>query len=799
MLIFYIKQAKHKYIMATIFLFLLLSTIFTAEAQSGQSSIEPGSFLTVTNTTTTNSSWLSPSGLYAFGFHKQGNGYAVGIFVEGIPQKTVVWTANRDDPPVPADARLTFTSDGQLVLQSAKQGNKASITNSPGVATSASMLDSGNFVLYNSDNSTIWQSFDHPTDTLLPRQHLLVQKVLNSSVSGSNHSTGRFLLLMQLDGYLAMYPVGTPYTLEYGYWNYETPGQGNNVRLNLDGDGHLYLESGNATAGTVDIHLGDNSTKGLLYLLRIDADGILRLYSHSMDQNGTWSVIWSQPDDKCAPRGLCGLNAYCVKTNQSFGCNCLPGFALINKSEMSSGCERNFTAESCKPSMTYTMEAVNNTIWEDKNISVLSSSTQEACKAACLQDCNCDAAQFKQGECKKQSLPLRFGRLLESDPNVAFIKVSISTPTTDRNVPKKSKKGVIITSVSLVAFAIVLVISGVVMYRYRVWACKKESYQFIQNKKESNHGNIVLSEEVSLRSFTYAELEKVTDNFKEEIGRGAFGIVYKGAIGDAKKLIAVKRLDKLLAEREREFQTEMKVIGRTHHKNLVQLLGYCHDGPNRLLVYEYMSNGSLADILFTPEKQPCWDERMEIARNIARGILYLHEECMPHIIHCDIKPQNILMDENMCAKISDFGLSKLLKLDESKTYTDIRGTRGYVAPEWHRKMSVTVKIDVYSFGIVLLEIICRRKSVDSNVAEEEGILEEWAYHCFECGELGKLVNEEEVDKKQLERITKVALWCIQYEPSLRPSMKKVLQMLEGTVDIPDPPSRSIPSSVWGKE
>ena len=116
MLIFYIKQAKHKYIMETIFLFLFLSAIFTAEAQSVQSSIKPGSFLTVTHTTTTNSSWLSPSGLYAFGFYKQGNGYAVGIFVEGIPQKTVVWTANRDDPPVPADARLTFTSDGQLVL-----------------------------------------------------------------------------------------------------------------------------------------------------------------------------------------------------------------------------------------------------------------------------------------------------------------------------------------------------------------------------------------------------------------------------------------------------------------------------------------------------------------------------------------------------------------------------------------------------------------------------------------------------------------------------------------------------------
>ena len=143
---------------------------------------------------------------------------------------------------------------------------------------------------------------------------------------------------------------------------------------------------------------------------------------------------------------------------------------------------------------------------------------------------------------------------------------------------------------------------------------------------------------------------------------------------------------------------------------------------------------------------------MGIARNIARGILYLHEECMPQIIHCDIKPQNILMDENSCAKISDFGLAKFLKLDQSKTSTGIRVTKGYVAPKWHRKASMTVKVDVYSFGIVLSEIICCRKSVDCNLLEEEAILEEWTYSCFESGEIGKLVNDEEIDKRQFERM-----------------------------------------------
>ncbi|XP_059431453.1 G-type lectin S-receptor-like serine/threonine-protein kinase LECRK1 [Corylus avellana] len=744
------------------------SSVVSTNAAETQSVVKPGSLLTAT----VNSSWLSPSHLYAFGFYKQGNGYGLGIFLAGLPQKTVVWTADRDKPPIPADFKLNFKSNGRLVLQSA-QGTETGLANFPVGASSASMLDSGNFVLYNSTNHIVWQSFDYPTDTLLPTQSISAGQVLYSSLSHSNQSTGIFRLLMQEDGYLAMYPIGTPYTKDYGYWSAGINGQGNDVILKLDDDGHLYLLNG-AGAYIWNLTLGESYTKGFIYRLTIDPDGILRLYFHNRNQNEDWTVAWSMPDDKCAPKGLCGFNGYCDLNVQGVGCKCLPGFASVNQGDWGSGCERDFTAESCKNNKN-TMEAVPNTVWENDNYSVLISSTQENCREACLQDCNCEAALFKDGLCTKQRLPLRFGRRLQRDSTVALIKVGTSI---DRNLPKED---IIIVSVSFVAFAlIVLAISGIAIYRYRVW-----SY-----KRISNNGDIVLREDFAPKSFTYIELEKVTDGFKEELGRGAFGTVYKGAIknGDSEKNVAVKRLDKLLAEREREFHTEMKVIGRTHHKNLVRLLGYCHDGPNRLLVYEFMTNGSLADILFTPEKQPSWDERMEIALNIGRGILYLHEECEPQIIHCDVKPQNILMDENRCPKISDFGLAKLLKADQTRTFTDIRGTKGYVAPEWHRKRPVTVKVDVYSFGIVLLEIICCRKSVDQNLPEEEAILEEWAYQCFESGELGRLVNNEMVDKRQLERMVKVGLWCILDEPSLRPSIKKVLLMLEGTIDIPVPPS-----------
>ncbi|KAG6717172.1 hypothetical protein I3842_04G084800 [Carya illinoinensis] len=276
--------------------------------------------------------------------------------------------------------------------------------------------------------------------------------------------------------------------------------------------------------------------------------------------------------------------------------------------------------------------------------------------------------------------------------------------------------------------------------------------------------------------------------FKEEIGKGSFGAVYKGALYKAKRLVAVKRLEKLIEDGEREFRAEMRAIGRTHHRNLVRLLGYCAEGSKRLLVYEYMSNGSLADLLFRAPMRPNWNQRVRIAQDVARGILYLHEECEAPIIHCDIKPHNILMDEFWTAKISDFGLAKFLMLDQTRTFTGVRGTRGYLAPEWQKNTPISVKADVYSYGIVLFEILCCRRNIELGISsDDEMILSDWIYQCFLAGELEKIVKWEEVDKTTLENMIKAGLWCIQDELALRPSMKSVLLMLEGITDVSVPP------------
>ena len=242
-----------------------------------------------------------------------------------------------------------------------------------------------------------------------------------------------------------------------------------------------------------------------------------------------------------------------------------------------------------------------------------------------------------------------------------------------------------------------------------------------------------------------------------------------------------------------EFETEISAIGRTNHKNLVQLLGFCNEGEHRLLVYEFMSNGSLASFLFG-NLRPDWCTKTQIILGTARGLLYLHEECSNQIIHCNIKPQNILLDDFLTARISDFGLAKLLKTDQTQTMTGIRGTKGYVAPEWFKTVPVTARVDVYSFGIVLLELIFCRKNFEAEVEDEnQMILVDWAYDSYLEGKLDLLVekDQEALDNMdKLEKFVEIAIWCIQEDPFRRPTMKKVIQMLEEAIEVPPPPETS---------
>ncbi|XP_054820126.1 G-type lectin S-receptor-like serine/threonine-protein kinase At5g24080 [Prosopis cineraria] len=292
--------------------------------------------------------------------------------------------------------------------------------------------------------------------------------------------------------------------------------------------------------------------------------------------------------------------------------------------------------------------------------------------------------------------------------------------------------------------------------------------------------------------FSSKHLMLATNNYNNILGSGGFGAVYKGALNDG-TIVAVKVLHAISNKRiEEQFMAEVGTIGRVHHFNLVRLFGFCFEKNMRALVYEYMSNGSLDKYLLGEKSLLAFEKLHEIAVGTAKGIAYLHEECQQRIIHYDIKPENILLDQNFCPKVADFGLAKLYNREKSHiTVTGLRGTPGYAAPELWMPFPITHKCDIYSFGMLLFEIISRRRNVDKKVTESEQWFPKLVWINFECGKLKELIalcGIEEKDKEMAERMIKIALWCVQYKSDLRPMMSDVVKMLEGLIDIPECPS-----------
>lgn len=292
--------------------------------------------------------------------------------------------------------------------------------------------------------------------------------------------------------------------------------------------------------------------------------------------------------------------------------------------------------------------------------------------------------------------------------------------------------------------------------------------------------------------FTYKDMEITTSGFRKEIGKGGFGKVWEGILGDGSP-VAVKCLENRAGQGQREFCAEIATISSINHSNLVTLRGLCVEGPHRILVYELLTNGSLDKWLFASDKLLDWKTMYSISLDTARGLAYLHEDSRLCILHLDIKPQNILLDENFKAKVSDFGLARSLDRDlESRVVTQVRGTAGYMAPEWFFEQGITSKTDVYSYGMVILEIISGRKNVDNSRDSEHWFFPSIAFSKAMQGKMEDLIDSglklkspEEMDEAC--RLIKTALWCIQINSALRPSMGTVVRILEGNIEIMDPP------------
>lgn len=309
------------------------------------------------------------------------------------------------------------------------------------------------------------------------------------------------------------------------------------------------------------------------------------------------------------------------------------------------------------------------------------------------------------------------------------------------------------------------------------------------------------------KRYRYSTIKKVTNSFKDELGKGGYGKVYRGRLSDGRD-VAVKVLNATKGNGE-EFINEVASIGRTSHVNVVTLLGFCYEGNRRALIYEFMPNGSLEKFIHgtTPSlegRHLGWEKLFNIAIGTAQGLEYLHRGCNTRILHFDIKPHNILLDKDFRPKISDFGLAKLYLTDESavSSLLQARGTIGYIAPEVASRNfgQVSHKSDVYSYGMMILEMVGGRKNVDARADHTSEIYyPRWLYKRIQYDNVLNLANEISEEENELARkMVIVGLWCIQIYPSQRPSITKVIEMLKGqTAALAIPPNPylcSVPSS-----
>ncbi|XP_031388798.1 G-type lectin S-receptor-like serine/threonine-protein kinase SD2-5 [Punica granatum] len=705
------------------------------------------------------------------------------LIVTHVNSSTNAWTANRGRL-ISNSAKFVFNASGDVYLE-----DKSSMvwrTNTKGKKATRMMLqDSGNLVLIGDEDKVLWQSFSHPTDTLLPGQEFKEGMRLRSFPNSNNLS----LYLEIKSGDLVLYAgFQTPQT----YWsikndvrrtNKNITGQVHSVSL-LSNSWNFYDQSESLLWQFI---FSASSSPGDFWAAILGQDGSITF--NNLHGNGSPANSVRIPQHTCEVPEYCNPYSMCY-----FGgrCQCLP--TLISQ-------------PGCRPPPPSSCSQSNDrvdllSVGEKLDYFALPYSTPtlksnlNACTAACRSNCSCNVLFYERssGNC---FLFDEIGGYRSPIPRSAgFVSyVKIIRGSVSKGGSRKRKLAVLTVSITIASIAILAILT------YIGIRCNHKRKKLVKSYSQENLEDEDFFENLSglPTRFRYVDLCQVTKNFSTKVGQGGFGSVYLGMLPNG-TVLAIKKLE-AIGQGKKEFWVEVSTIGSIHHVHLVKLKGFCAEGPHRLLVYEYLPNGSLDRWIFRNSGKEGtsvldWNTRFSIAVGIAKGLAYLHDECEGKIVHCDIKPQNILLDENFVAKVSDFGLAKLMSRKDSLVYTTLRGTRGYLAPEWITNNPISEKSDVYSYGMVLLEIIGGRKNYDSEECSEKVYFASYAVKMLEQGRANEIVDPDmEFDGNDKRVITSigVAIWCIQEEMFLRPSMIKVVQMLEGLCDVPEPPI-SIPSS-----
>uniref|UniRef100_A0A7N2N795 Receptor-like serine/threonine-protein kinase n=1 Tax=Quercus lobata TaxID=97700 RepID=A0A7N2N795_QUELO len=700
---------------------------------------------------------ISPNGDFSAGFYSVGdNAYCFAIWFSN--SRTVVWMANRDNPVNGKHSKLSLFDTGNLILSDATKVNVTVwATNTVSLSSVQLLLnDTGNLVLCDKEGIVLWQSFDFPTDTFFLNNYSLEKQSLSLQEARPRHED---------------YNISTL----------------------------VFNSLGNLSPSDDFTILSADYGAMLHRRLTLDYDGNIRLYSWE-EERQSWVVSWQAIQRPCIIAGACGANSFCRHViGYGRKCSCPSGYKMKNRSDWADGCELEVEL-SCKENESgfLMLSHVDFYSYYGNDFGNFLNYTFDQCRDLCLAACDCIAFEYNfnkeagYSKCYPKTRLLNGYRSPELNGDV-YLKLPKSYILSHHNPLEEfnlncSGDGTLQSGKNSTEKFMLWFACGVggleIISFFLVWCL------FIKIEKSLGVDKQAYDRAaIGFRKFTYTELKKATENFSEEIGRGAGGIVYKGVLSD-KRVAAIKLL-KEASQGEGEFLAEVTIIGRINHMNLIEMWGYCAEGKYRLLVYEYMEHGSLADNLSANVLD--WKKRFKIVVGTAKGLAYLHEDCLDWILHCDIKPQNILLDSTYQPKVADFGLSKLQNRDvlKNSSFSNIRGTRDYMAPEWIFNLPITSKVDVYSYGIVVLEMVTGKgpsrsvHAIDDGGEAEHKRLVTWVREKMKKVAANTSFLEEIIDPMlagkydifEMEALVQVALQCVEEDKDERPTMSQVVEML----------------------
>ncbi|KAB8097101.1 hypothetical protein EE612_025750 [Oryza sativa] len=748
---------------------------------------------------------VSQNGVFALGFFSpatSNQSLFLGIWYNNIPERTYVWIANRDKPiTAPSSAMLAISNSSNFVL-SDLEGHTFWTTmaniNTRGDRAYAVLLGSGNLVLRLPDNTTAWQSFDHPTDTLLPNKKFFLRYKAQVAMrlvawKGPNDPSTRDF----------SYHSDPRSNLQAFIWHGTKPYY-RFIALSLN----RVLVSGEAYGSNIATLMYKSlvNTGDELYIMYTTSDGspytrIKLDYMSNMrflswnGSSSSWTVISQQPAaaGDCNLYASCGPFGYCDFTLAIPRCQCLDGFEPSDFNS-SRGCRRKQQLGCGGRNHFVTMSGMK---LPDKFLQVQNRSFEE-CMAKCSHNCSCMAYAYAYGNLTKADTMSDQSRCLLWTGDLAdmaraslgdnlYLRLADSPGHTSED--KKKNRYLVVVLVTIIPCLLMLTC----IYLVRKWQ-SKASVLLGKRRNNKNQNRMLLG---NLRSqelieqnleFSHVNFEYVvaaTNNFSDSniLGKGGFGKVYKGKLEGGRE-VAVKRLNTGCTQGIEHFTNEVVLIAKLQHKNLVRLLGCCIHGDEKLLIFEYLRNKSLDYFLFDDSKKPIldWQTRFNIIKGVARGLVYLHQDSRMRVIHRDLKASNILLDEEMSPKISDFGMARIFGGNQHQANTKhVVGTYGYMSPEYAMEGIFSVKSDTYSFGVLVLELISGCKISSTHLIMDFPNLIACAWSLWKDGKAEEFVDSIILECYSLNEFLlciHVGLLCVQEDPNARPLMSSVVAMFE---------------------